>query len=106
MVKEPTRNGRRGPRYRRMPDKSGLQGAAFCAAGMLCNAIRHRDSAKRPWVSSNVDLYVRIERAGMRLSTLWARIFAGQIDQHDTRVAEAMAEKGRLVALYCVLTEK
>lgn len=100
LVKEKT-GYRKGPRFRRVPDKAGLHGAASCVVSMLHSSIIHRDSAARPWVTLKVDQYRQIERAGMRLAALWARVFAGQIDQHDPRIDAASAEHSRLVAIYC-----
>jgi len=101
LVKEKTGN-RRGPRFRRVPSKAGLQGAASCACSMLHSAIIHRESAQGPGYSvKNADLHRRIERVGMRVAALWARVFAGQVDQHDARLDAAMSEKSRLVDLYC-----
>ena len=103
MTKEATGN-RRGPRFRRVPDKARLSGAASCAAGMVAMAIRKRDlAATTPGCSDRVrlDLSRQIDRACMRTSALWARVFAGQIDQHDPRLDAAQARHSALVGAYC-----
>jgi hypothetical protein len=103
MTKEATGN-RRGPRFRRVPDKARLSGAASCAAGMVAIAIRKRDlAATIPGYrdQARLDLSRQIDRACMRTSALWARVFAGQIDQHDPRLAAAQAHHSALVQTYC-----
>ena len=91
------RTGRRtGPRFRLVPDKAGLHGAAFCAAGMVGLALSHRE--RRPYSSaSDTPRFHRIERLQMRLAALWARVFAGQIDQHDPRLDAAQGQISALI---------
>lgn len=103
MVKEKTGN-RRGPRFRRVPDESKLHGAARCAAGMIHCAIRKRELARAPlWCGGNDTARAsqRIDRASMRLHSLWARLFARQITQDDPRLALAQAHFKALVDEFC-----
>jgi len=92
LVKERTKF-RRGPRFRLVVDKTGLWGARACAAGMVNSAMSYRDSALRQARdgSAAADRH-RISRLHMRTMALWARIFAGQIDQADPRVEAASQE--------------
>jgi hypothetical protein len=101
MTKEKTGN-RRGPRFRRVPDKSALNGAARCAAGMVACAILKRDSSLRidAWHKDPSAAQV-IDRAAMRSHALWARLFAGQIADNDPRLAAAQARHTELVRAYC-----
>ena len=103
MIKEPTGN-RRGPRFRRVPDKSRLHGAASCAAGMIAIAIRRRDLALTVPEYREPAYRVldrQINRAVMRTSALWARVFAGQIDQHAPRLDESQNRHTALVREIC-----
>lgn len=103
MTKEKTGN-RTGPRFRHVPDKSKLHGAAACAAGMVAIAIRKRElAATQPGYreAAHHALNRQLDRAVMRTSSLWARVFAGQIDQHDPRLAAAQAHHTELVRAYC-----
>lgn len=86
LVKEKT-GYRKGPRYRLMADKSGLWGARACAAGMVSSAILYRDShiSKSP-------LGLKLDRLQMRTSALWARVFAGHIEDTDARLLALEAE--------------
>lgn len=97
------RTGRRyGPRYRRVVDVTGLIGSAACAARSINMAMRYRDEhqqTQRPL--DQLMLANRIARLGMRVMAIWARVFAGQIDQHDPRLDAANNERTRLVQLYC-----
>jgi|GEM_PF-3617093 len=91
-VKERT-GYRRGPRYRLAIDSTGLHGARLCAARMVNSALLHRDAAPR----AHRPEFAKVDRLGMRLSALWARVFAGQIDQHDPRLDATQAERHALV---------
>lgn len=94
------RTGRRtGPRYRRVVDRTGLFGAAFCAATSVGMALREREHAKD-------GSHVRIHRLGMRIHALWARVFAGQIDSHDPRLDVAMTERTALIHGFCAEAER
>lgn len=105
MIREATGN-RRGPRFRRVPDRSGLRGAALCVAGMVTCAIRKRDLARQPlWASEVAVVSARVDRVVMRSHALWARVFAGQIRNDDPRLIEAEALSKRLVAELCAKTE-
>lgn len=84
-------------RWRRVVDKSGLDGARFCAAGMVNGALLYRAEAN----GAATALRQKIARLGMRADALWARVFAGQIDQHDARLDAASQERGRLVDQLC-----
>lgn len=97
------RTGRRtGPRFRRVVDCAGLNGAKLCAAKMLNLAMMYRDEVPASWVpADHRPLQLRIARLGMRVQALWARVFAGQIDQHDPRLDVANDERSRLVREYC-----
>lgn len=95
LVNERT-GARRGPRYRRMPDKIGLHGAALCAASMIRAAVVMRDGAAREPGSS----YGAYCRVSMRQKALWARVFAGQIRDDDARLAEAAEQSARLVTCF------
>lgn len=101
MVKEKTGH-RRGPRFRRVPDKSKLSGAARCAAGMVECAMRKRDASLRldAWHKDPSGAQL-IDRAAMRSHALWARLFAGQIADNDPRLAAAQARHTELVRTYC-----
>ena len=88
---------RRGPRFRRVPDRAGLFGARSLAASMVGSAMLHRERAGR----EADQRLVRWQRATMRLKALWARVWAGQIDQHDPRIDAAANEAHRQVAEYC-----
>lgn len=96
LVKERT-GYRRGPRFRRVPDRSGLFGARSLAASMVGSAIIHRDRAAR----ETDQRLVRWQRATMRLMALWARVWAGHIEQTDPRIDAAANEAHRHVAEYC-----
>jgi hypothetical protein len=87
---------RRGPRYRRVVDKSGLDGARFCAASMINSALLYRDAAPHPRPEFN-----KADRLGMRLMALWARVFAGQIDGNDPRLDATQAERTALITAVC-----
>jgi hypothetical protein len=96
MTKE--RTGKRtGPRFRLVVDKTGLWGARACAAGMVNSAISYRRSAEGVTDPRHRAFY----RASMRTMALWARIFAGHIEQDDARIAEAQAESTRRCREYC-----
>ena len=101
MTKEKTGN-RRGPRFRRVPDKAALSGAARCAAGMVACAILKREAAlgSESW-HKDPTLARAIDRAAMRSHALWARLFAGQLADTDPRLAEAQARHTDLVRAYC-----
>ena len=82
---------RTGPRFIRRPDKARLHGAAFCAASMISKALSHRDWT--PYTPALDESHRgRIERLNMRLASLWARVFAGQIDAHDPRLDAMQAQ--------------
>jgi hypothetical protein len=95
LIKERTRFGRRVS-IRLVADKTGLQGARFCAAGMITMALSYRAEAARV-IPVQQDIHRRISRLGMRSCALWARVFAGQIDQHDPRIDAAQNERSVLV---------
>lgn len=96
MAKERT-GYRRGPRFRVVPDKTGLFGARKIAATMIGSALIRRDRANR---ETDARL-VRYQRASMRMMALWARVWAGQMDQHDARIGAAQAEASAAMANYC-----
>jgi hypothetical protein len=97
------RTGRRtGPRYRRVVDVSGLHGAAACSARSINMAMRYRDQARAERSPASAE----IARLGMRVMALWARTFAGQIDQHDPRLDAANDERTRLIQAYCQAAER
>jgi hypothetical protein len=102
------RTGRRtGPRFRRVVDCEGLSGAKLCAAKMLNLALMYRDQALPAWEHpARRRIALRIARLGMRVQALWARVFAGQIDQHDPRLDAANDERSRLVREYCSESER
>jgi hypothetical protein len=83
---------RRGPRFRRVVDKTGLDGARFCAASMINSAMLYRDAVPHLRPEFN-----QVDRLHMRVSALWARVFAGQIDQHDPRIDAASKQASALV---------
>lgn len=100
MRKERTGN-RRGPRFVMRPDKTGLSGAALCAAGMVSLAMDALDEVRgtgawthaRPW--SNERLYAlnkRIAKWRVRYNALMARLFVGTIDKEDPRFTAIHAE--------------
>jgi len=91
LVKEPTK-WRRGPRFFRVPDQSGLYGARGCAAGMIAVAVHKRDLAR---FQETDPLNIAFVRASMRTSALWARVFAGHMEAKDPRVVEAQAAHSR-----------
>lgn len=104
LVKERTGN-KRGPRFRLVPDKSGLFGARACAAGMVAAAIHRRDSARKhvqeaARFAEMGDLRkARIERLSaererntMRRHALWARVWAGHIEDNDARLQKLSQE--------------
>lgn len=94
------RTGRRtGPRYRRVVDRTGIFGAAFCAATSIKLSMSEREHAKE-------GRQVQIYRLGMRIHALWARVFAGQIDQQDPRLEAAMAERTALIRSFCADAER
>ena len=102
------RTGRRmGPRYRRVVDTSHLHGAGRCAASMINAAMCYRDEA--PLISRfapaaairRQQLHLRVARLGMRMSALWARVFAGQLRDDDPRLTAAMAARSALVREIC-----
>ena len=93
LVKEPTR-ARTGPRFHRVPDKKGLDGALACAAGMVSIAVSYRDGLH---LHAGNPESLRVERLGMRTAALWARVFAGHIKSDDPRLVSATTEKRRLV---------
>ena len=96
MKKEST--GRRtGKRYRLVVDKTGLFGARSCAASMINSALIDREAAKDDLRMGAMN-FVRFHRLGMRLDALWARVFAGQIDQHDPRLDAVSAERTAIAA--------
>lgn len=94
LVKVPT-GSRTGPRYHRRPDKTGLHGAAACAANLVTLAMSHRDD--RPLRYDDPVEHRRRHRMQMRHAALWARVFAGQIDQHDPRIDESQARISALL---------
>ena len=94
---------RTGPRFRRVPDKTGLHGARACAAGMVTKALNHRDWQPYAGVR-DAEARRPMERANMRLAALWARVFAGQIDQHDPRINATQVRVSAMVAAYCQST--
>lgn len=99
MIKERT-GYRRGPRYVIRPDRTGLYGAAFCAASMISKALSHREWA--PYVGTRDEpARARIERLNMRRASLWARCFAGQIDTEDPRLDAVQIQLTDAVAAYC-----
>lgn len=81
---------RTGPRFVLRPDKTGLHGAAACAAGMVTLAMSRRDSL--PARYEDAVAYRRRQRLQMRLAALWARSFAGQIAADDPRLDATQAE--------------
>ncbi len=98
MTRERTGN-RRGPRLRRIPDATGLHGAASCACRMLHSAILHRESRPSAWETpERAALFLRYKRASMRNAALWARVFAGHL---ETRILAAQAEATAAVERYC-----
>lgn len=101
-VKERYKGDRR--RVRHTVDNAGLHGARFCACNMVRGALLYRDEAasltttKFSYLSAErIAVRQRIARLGMRLDALWARVFAGHIDQSDPRIDAAMTERSRLV---------
>lgn len=84
LVKEKT-GYRKGPRYRLVPDKTGLHGARACAADMVGVAMLDRDHR------TTSPAHARINRLHMRISALWARVFAGHIESDDARLLAAHA---------------
>lgn len=96
MTKERTGN-RRGPRFRIVPDESGLFGARKLAAGMVRTALGYRDS----WKSETHPMLVKMRRAQMRQMALWARVWAGQIDQDDARIDAAARKSHACCVAYC-----
>ncbi|MBA4136745.1 MAG: hypothetical protein C0518_05460 [Opitutus sp.] len=91
MTKERT-GYRRGPRFRRVVDSTGLGGAPFCAARMINSAMLYRDAAPHARAELN-----KADRLGMRVSALWARVFAGQIENDDPRIEAAQRERHELI---------
>lgn len=100
LVKERTGN-KRGPRFRLVPDKHNLTSARACAAGMVTASIHRRDIARKHaqealrWAEmgdlrqANIErLNAERERQTMRSHALWARVFAGHIEDHDARLEE------------------
>lgn len=98
---------RMGPRYRLAVDASKLHGAARCTANMLNASMRSRDeyavASRAPLfvASRRQQLHLRVARLSMRLSALWARVFAGQIRDDDARLTAAMAARSALVREIC-----
>lgn len=98
---------RMGPRYRRVVDTSSLYGAARCVASMLNAAMRSRDEVPlvpRFAPASEIrrqQLHRRVARMSMRLSALWARVFAGQLRDDDPRLTATMAARSALVREIC-----
>lgn len=89
---------RKGPRYRRVVDCTALSGARYCAAKMINGAILYRDQSPAKFCDEEgAVLFRRIARLGMRNDALWARVFAGQIDQHDPRIDQVMQARRELV---------
>ena len=97
MTRERTGN-RRGPRFRRIPDKTGLSGAAACTAGMIIAAIHRRESLHSRSPEPTLRRFARLQ---MRGHALWARIFAGQVSQDDPRVERVRNEIAALVTDFC-----
>ncbi len=93
-IKFPLRRADRSRRSPRVPDKTGLHGAAACAAGMITCAVVKREAAGR----ERSPLLRRLDRAGMRHAALMARLFAGQIADADPRLDAAEAERRSLLA--------
>lgn len=106
MIRE--RTGRRtGPRYRRVVDCSGLSGAAFCAAKSINLALMYRSNQQPVCLPpERRQIAERIARLGMRVMALWARVFVGQVDQHDPRLVSAETERVSLVRAYCAESER
>lgn len=84
LVREKT-GWRTGQRYHLVPKVDGASGAHKCALHAVAAAIHRRDFARR--MESPAEK--RFHRATMRVLALWARIFAGHINQNDTRLEEA-----------------
>ena len=85
-------------RYWQQIDTDRLTGAAKCIAGMLNCALRDRDEQPRSTApAAERALRRRIARLGMRAHALWARVFAGQLDAGDPRIAAALDERHQLI---------
>lgn len=85
-------------RYWQQIDTDRLTGAAKCIAGMLNCALRDRDEQPRSTApAAERALRRRIARLGMRAHALWARVFAGQIEAGDPRIAAALDERHQLI---------
>jgi len=91
LVRERT-GYRRGPRFRWVPNDKPLSGAQGCSAGMIKCAILSRDSAK----SEGDPQVARAHRAQMRTYALWARIFAGHMENDAPLVSAAVAHSRQL----------
>ena len=87
LIKERTGN-RRGPRFRLVPDETGLEGAKACAVRMLRCAIHARDGGR---TESDAE-FARYRRAQMRSHALWARVFAGHFEAGSEKVVAAQSE--------------
>lgn len=90
IIKQRTRVGRRVV-VRLVADQTDLWGARFCAAGMVSSAMLYRDTAPSIFPERRAR-YLWLNRLQMRQSALWARLFAGQINEADPRLAEVTAE--------------
>lgn len=96
MKKERT-GYRRGPRFRLVVDKAGLWGARSCAASMVNSAMLYRSQADAAADPRQRAFY----RASMRVMALWARVFAGHLENSDARIDAAQAESTRHCRAYC-----
>lgn len=100
------RTGRRtGPRYRLVIDRTGLTGSADCAARMIGLAMMYRDQRHSAVSPERRAQAVRIARLGMRIQSLWARVFVQQISQHDPRLDQVSTARERAVREYCYAGE-
>lgn len=82
-------------RFRKTVSQDGLFGARACAARMVSSAMRERDSAMKG------DSWSTMHRHRMRSYALWARVFAGQLDQHDPRIDRAVGAASAIVRERC-----
>lgn len=85
-------------RYWQQIDTAALPAREKCVAGMLNCALRDRDEQPRSMTpAAELAIHRRIARLGMRAHALWARVFAGQLDAGDPRIAAALDERHQLI---------
>jgi hypothetical protein len=75
----------RGPRILYSIDTTKMQPAQECIARMVLMAMSERDGC---YIARG-----KAARLGMRISALWARVFAGHIKCDDPRLEAAMEER-------------